>query len=52
MKVVNIKTLTATRPAGLEPATYGLEIHLWGRKCLVSKGLYRSFWPKMTVTSS
>jgi hypothetical protein len=31
------------RPAGLEPATYGLEIRLWSRKWLVNKDLYRSF---------
>ena len=31
----------ATRPAGLEPATYGLEIRLWRCKSLLDKHLCR-----------
>ena len=42
-QLICLQQLTRTRPAGLEPATYGLEINLWSRKWLVSKGLYHSF---------
>jgi len=41
-----------TRPAGLEPATYGLEILLSGCNCFVHKHLNGDFEPKKRVASN
>ena len=45
------KEVPETRPAGLEPATYGLEIRLWRCKSRYDKHLHCVFEQKMRITS-